>query len=205
MPRHPRTQDEAAVFLNVPFDAGYEPLFVALIAALVAIGRKPRCVLELPDHGQGRLERIVQHMAACRVSIHDLSRVGSPVRFNMPFELGLAFALRTYHPSGRKHSFVLLERTPHRLDRTLSDIRGRDVYIHEGKPRGVISAVLDSLGPGPNHPSPGDVYVLWRRLMKDSRVLKKEHSSKTLFGGTLFKGLVAAAGLRAVDQGLISG
>ena len=40
--------DPRDVFLNVPFDKAYERQFVALIAALVAIGRTPRCVLELP-------------------------------------------------------------------------------------------------------------------------------------------------------------
>jgi len=40
--------DPRDVYLNVPFDKAYERQFVALIAALVAIGRTPRCVLELP-------------------------------------------------------------------------------------------------------------------------------------------------------------
>ena len=204
MPRRQGTLDETGVFLNVPFDAGYEPLFVALVAALVAIGRKPRCVLELPDHGQGRLDRILEHMGACRVSIHDLSRVGQPARFNMPFELGLAFALRTYRPRRRKYSFLLLEKVPHRIDRTLSDMRGRDAYIHDGKPLGVIEAVLDALGSAPRQPSPADVYLLWRRLMKASRALKSGHRAKTLYRGTIFKELVGAAVLNAVDQGLIA-
>src|SRR5438093_5118087 len=82
-----------SVFLNVPFDKSYEPLFVGLISALVALGRTPRCVLELPEMGQGRLVRILRLIQSCGVSIHDLSRVGLPVRFNMPFELGIAVAL----------------------------------------------------------------------------------------------------------------
>jgi len=46
------------VFLNVPFDDSYEPLFVSLIAALVALGRTPRCVLEVPETGNARLESL---------------------------------------------------------------------------------------------------------------------------------------------------
>jgi hypothetical protein len=34
---------EKAVFLNVPYDKEYAPLFTALIAGLVALGRIPRC------------------------------------------------------------------------------------------------------------------------------------------------------------------
>jgi hypothetical protein len=91
--RPPRELRRRSVFLNVPFDESYEPLFVALISALVALGRIPRCVLELPEMGSGRLARILQLIRSCSISIHDLSRVGLPVRFNMPFELGIAVAL----------------------------------------------------------------------------------------------------------------
>src|SRR5258707_9226459 len=55
--REPRSR---RVFLNVPFDKSYEPLFVALISALVALGRMPHCVLELPERGRGRLVRIIR-------------------------------------------------------------------------------------------------------------------------------------------------
>ena len=154
--------DERAVFLNVPFDRGYEPIFIALIASLVAIGRIPRTVLEISEGGQGRLRRILEQMEACRVSLHDLSRVGNPSRFNMPFELGIAYALRRSFGRSRPHLFVILESEPHRLSRTLSDMAGYDPLIHYGKPRGAITAVLDSLGAGSGAPSPQDVYRLRR-------------------------------------------
>jgi hypothetical protein len=44
------------VFLNVPFSASHEPIFVALIAGLTALGLSPRCVLEVPPQ-QNRLDR----------------------------------------------------------------------------------------------------------------------------------------------------
>src|SRR3972149_2701488 len=116
MPRQSGSRvDPTAVFLNVPFDTRYEPLFVALIATLTSIGRKPRTVLELPEQGQGRLSRIIEPLEACQVSLHDLSRVGPPARFNMPFELGLAYAVRRYDPTEKKRSLVLLESVNHRL------------------------------------------------------------------------------------------
>lgn len=86
--------DPQGVFLNVPYDTGYQPLFVTLVTSLVCLGQKPRSVIEIREQGDGRLRRIFDLMRACRVSIHDLSRVGRPARFNMPFELGLACALR---------------------------------------------------------------------------------------------------------------
>src|ERR1035441_2238158 len=90
----PRELRRRGVFLNTPFDKPYERLFVALIGVLVALGRIPRCVLEIPEMGNGRQARILDLMQSCSFSIHDLSRVGLPVRFNMPFELELAFTDR---------------------------------------------------------------------------------------------------------------
>jgi hypothetical protein len=106
--RNRRPPDENAVFLNVPYDLSYEPVFIGLVAALLALGRTPRCTLELSDRGQGRPARIFEILEESRVSIHDLSKVGLPVRFNMPFELGLAFALTRYW--GRHDWYVLESR-----------------------------------------------------------------------------------------------
>ena len=196
--------DDRAVFLNVPFDKGYEPLFIALIATLISIGRIPRSVLEISDSGQGRLRRIMKQMEACKVSLHDLSRVGNPARFNMPFELGIAYALRTYRSSQGRYLFVLLESERHRLGKTLSDLAGHDPAIHDGKPMGMISAVLDSLGPPRAAPSPRVVYSLWKDLMKVSRALKTEHRRDTVFSRTLFNQLVASATELAVKAELIN-
>jgi hypothetical protein len=80
------TPDPKDVFINAPFDDRYEPLFVALVGMLVFLGQKPRCVLEIREKGDGRLARILDLIRACRISVHDLSRVTTPVRFNMPFD-----------------------------------------------------------------------------------------------------------------------
>jgi hypothetical protein len=105
---------ETNVFLNVPFDDEYKPLYVALIAALTAFGSTPRTVLEIPTQNV-RLDRLRALIAECRVSVHDLSRVkGSgrpPVpRFNMPFELGLTLGIHQKH-----HAWFIFESEPHRV------------------------------------------------------------------------------------------
>jgi len=196
--------DKAAVFLNVPFDSAYQPLFIALIATLSSLGRKPRSVLEIPEHGQGRLARIIGRLESCQVSIHDLSRVGQPVRFNMPFELGLAYAIRKYSVVTPPYVLVLLEKVPHRLGRTLSDMAGHDPGIHGGKPLGVISCVLDSLGTGLSDPAPETVYGMWRALMQAARRLMQAEGRNDVFSRTLFKRLTAASTELAVRAGLIA-
>lgn len=97
------------VFLNVPYNRSYEPMLVALTAALVSVERIPRLTFEIPDGGEGRLQRIFSLLKSCDVSIHHLSAVGLPVRFNMPFELGLACAIKA---EGGRHNFLVLERSP---------------------------------------------------------------------------------------------
>jgi len=128
--------EDRSVFLNVPFDKKFEPIFIALVGGLVALGRKPRCVLEIPDSGRGHLDRLVELIGGCRTSIHDLSRVsGTSARFNMPFELGLATALKAI---GHPHDFFLFESQDRRIDKTLSDLKGIDAQIHGGTQRGAI-------------------------------------------------------------------
>lgn len=195
--------DPSAVFLNVPFDDRYEPLFIALIAALTSIGRKPRCVLELPEHGQGRLNRILQHLESCQVSIHDLSRVGPPPRYNMPFELGLAVAQKRYRHSSRKHSIILLESVRHRLSTTLSDMAGYDPAIHSNRPQRLISEVLDALGTGTSDPAVTDVYRMWKRLMKAARQLKTSADRDDVYSRSLFYRLVAASAELSARSGFI--
>jgi hypothetical protein len=190
------------VFLNVPFDRGYERLFIALIAAIVGLGRTPRCVLEIAETGQGRLQRLLEIVRACGVSVHDLSRVGTPVRFNMPFELGLACAISELN--GHRHSYVLLERVRYRLNRTLSDLNGRDPYIHSGSPRQVIVRLLDVLRTPTGSADVNAILSLDRDLWRATELVKQTYHAQTVFAsGALFKAIVAAASRLASDAGLI--
>ncbi|HWY78263.1 MAG TPA: hypothetical protein VN281_21790 [Verrucomicrobiae bacterium] len=199
---HSRRQlDPRSVFLNVPFDKSYEPLFVALISTLVALGRVPRCVLELPETGDGRLVRILHLIRSCPVSIHDLSRVGLPARFNMPFELGIAVALSRF---SRRHAFVMLERNRLRLQKTLSDVNGIDPGIHGGRIKGVISCVLSHLGKPRGNPLPSQVVRIHRHLWKTVPFLKRTHGRSNVFSRAIFGELVEGAVTLARKDGLIA-
>lgn len=189
------------VFLNVPFDPAYEPFFVAIITAVVAVGRAPRCVLELPEKGTGRLARLLRLVQSCDISIHDLSRVGLPARFNMPFELGLACAVSAL---SAQHNYVLLERQPYRLDKTLSDIKGRDPYIYRRSRLTLIGNVLDALGRA-SRPVPiaTDVRRVVRKLDKLLPTLKQRRGTSTVFSRAMFLDIVTYATVLASDEGFI--
>jgi hypothetical protein len=196
--------DEQSVFLNVPFDAEYSPLFVALIAGLTALGRSPRCVLEVPGAGLNRLERIFGLVASCRTSIHDLSRVSlssdlNLPRFNMPFELGMAYALSRVG----SHGFFLLEEKPYRLQISLSDLNGHDPHIHDGTQAGVLRCVLDCFGTPSGAPDIATLTALTKRLAQLSSKLQRQMQVQGVFHPYLFRRITLTAAELARRQSLI--
>jgi hypothetical protein len=199
--RSGKEANRRSVFLNVPFDKGYEPLFVALISALVSIGRVPHCVLELAEEGDGRLVRIFRLIRSCPVSMHDLSRVGLPVRFNMPFELGIAVALNRM---GEDHKFFMLESKRYRLQKTLSDTNGIDPGIHEATTKGIITCALAHLGKPHGNPDVKTIIRIQRQLWKTVAPLKTIHGRTSIFSRPIFSVLVDGATSLAEKEGLIS-
>ena len=194
------------IFVNGPFDKKYEPLFVALVSGLVALNRRPRCVLEIPDAGAGRLARILDLMRSCEASVHDLSRIttsgpaGKRVpRFNMPFELGLATAL--HHLEG-KHDFVVLEEVAYRSQRSLSDLSGIDAYVHRGTPMGVLAALSDWLGTRAHDPSPRRMERLFEVVYARSKQMRAEIDAATIFTPALFRRTTLVAISVAQNMGL---
>ena len=197
----PAVLGDRSVFLNVPFDRKYEPIFIALVGGLIALGRKPHCVLEIPDSGRGRLDRLVELIGSCRTSIHDLSRVsGTSARFNMPFELGLATALKAM---GRPHDFFLFESQERRIDRTLSDLKGIDAQIHGGTQRGAIGCLLDCFGSTLPTPGINELKRVARNLSRTANELKRAQSAKLIFHARLFRQLVEAATELSQSEGWI--
>jgi hypothetical protein len=194
------------VFLNLPFDQGYRPLFLAMLAGLVALGRKPHCVLEIPSGGQNRLDRIYGLIEQCGASIHDLSRVSLSgslrvPRFNMPFELGMAYSIARR----QAHSFFVLEERSYRIQASLSDFNGHDPHIHEGTQDGVLRCLLDCFGtPGSRQPTFAALQSLTRKLSRVVATLEKEQGTQHPFHPYIFRQAVAAAVQLARAEGLIA-
>lgn len=188
----PRRRPEK-VFLNIPYDEQYEPLFLAFIAGLCRFGLTPRATIEIPG-SQRRLNRIIKLIDECSYSFHDLSRVTldhktpRTPRFNMPFELGLAVAKAEAARS--HHRWFLFESEPHRLNKSLSDLDGTDPYIHANKPTGVLRALMNALV---QHRAPVTMPGLesvYREVRIAASKLKKELRGAPLFEASAFKNLV---------------
>lgn len=187
------------VFLNVPYDTRYEQNFLALIAALISIGRIPRCAVEEPVLGRNRMDRIFKLITSCDVSIHDLCRVTLPPRFNIPFELGIAFALGKL----QGHKFIVLESRRHRMDVNLSDLKGVDPLVHANSPRKIVSCVLSELGSTRGAPDMEQVMRIFHHLRQVAPKLKRSHKGSKVFYRPIFNALITLAAEQAVARGLI--
>lgn len=188
MARHKRIQ---SFFLNIPYDAQFEELYLAYIVGLTQLGLKINATLAVPN--QGRLKRIVGLIQKSDVSIHDLSRIelssGSP-RFNMPLELGLA--LYHFHMTkGRRRVFVF-EKKAYRTQQSTSDINGIDPQIHHGKPRGVMVGLRNIFCQSDETTVP-EMLSSYRAVKRKLPELRRNAGSRSLFGASVFKDLTVAA------------
>jgi hypothetical protein len=140
------------VFVNVPFDADYEPLFEALVFTIFACGYRVRCALEESDSGDIRLDKLIELIRESPRSIHDLSRIepgdNELPRFNMPFELGLALGAKRFGRRPRDRIKIMVAER-YRLPAYLSDLGGNDPEAHEQEPDKVIRIVRNYLRHSP--------------------------------------------------------
>jgi len=171
------------------------------------LGLRPRCVLEIAERGEGRLQRISTLLRGCQVSIHDLSRVQTSVingrrvpRFNMPFELGQAVMLRVFQP----HDVHVLESTPHRLAQSISDLGGIDPLIHGGSPKLLSRRLLGAFDRKDRQPTLAELESVRSELVRVARDYKRQHDMETILEPDGFRILTSAAGDISSELGLIA-
>lgn len=194
--REPRKRRERySVFLNIPYDSAFEKLYLAYIAGLSAFGLIPRATLEIPT-SQRRLERILKLIQECAYSIHDLSRVQLDARaprvprFNMPFELGLAVAQNTRN---RRETWYVCETVSHRVNKSLSDLDGTDVRIHNGTVQGVFGALCDVFVRKTRQPSVQEMYRIYLVLRRNLPRIIRQAGASDPYGARVFRALIFAA------------
>ncbi|MFZ0479923.1 MAG: hypothetical protein WAL71_12300 [Terriglobales bacterium] len=186
------------VFLNIPYDQRFEPLYLAYITALSAMGFLPQATLGIA--GNRRLDRIVLLIESCSYSIHDLSRVQldrhapRTPRFNMPFELGLTVAWARANPD---HKWFVFESVTRRLAKSMSDLDGTDPYIHDGTVRGVMREMGNAFV-RPHQPTVPQMTKMYRDLRRDVPKILHNAGARSLFTARAFSDLcLAAAALRS--------
>lgn len=162
------------VFINCPFDSQYQKKFRAIVFTLVYCGFEPRCALEVADASQNRLDKIMGIMGECQLAIHDISRTqlsGRLPRFNMPFELGIFIGAKKF--GGRPHASktcLVLDAVAYRYQRTLSDIAGQDIQIHNNNFDEIILVVRNWLSQFATHDLlPGNLPIIqdYKRFLRN--------------------------------------
>lgn len=139
------------VFINCPFDEDYAPIRSAILFAIFDCGFVPRCALEADDGGDVRFEKIKDLIGRSKYGIHDISRteidrVTNLPRFNMPLELGVFLAAKSFGNGQQQHkNCLILDRDQFRYRNFISDISGHDIRSHQNQATQAITHVRNWL------------------------------------------------------------
>jgi hypothetical protein len=188
----PRKRRIESGFVNIPYDSGFEDLYLAYIVGLTQLGLKPSLTLAVPN--QGRLDTIIDLIEKSAYSIHDLSRIELSKRvprFNMPLELGLAL-YRAYVTKGR-HRVHIFESKAFRAQRSTSDVNGIDPRIHGGWPTNLMARLRDIFRqPGDSTTVP-EMLASYRRIKKRLPELRMNAGGNSLFETSIFEDIALTA------------
>jgi hypothetical protein len=151
LPAKPRFR----VFLNYPFDDGFSAFSSAMHFAVTAANLIPVCAKDIGTPDRLRLQAIVDLVANCDFSAHDLSRSkpdnhSGLIRMNMPFEAGMAL-YRSMSSNSQAHRFALLVTDNHAYKAFVSDLSGLDAlpYVDDVSLVTAMYEWLTKVGPTP--------------------------------------------------------
>ncbi len=169
-------------------------MFLAYIVDTCFFGFNPRTTLEVVG-GEQRLRRIAGLIQSCEFSFHDLSRVEldnrEPLtpRFNMPFEAGLA-VMHSFVSKAPGHTYFIFEADYRRLQKSLSDLGGTDVYAHNGTPKGVLREISNALIGARLRPSVSDLLSLLKQVQRKLNRIMSAAGAETPYSARVFHELV---------------
>jgi hypothetical protein len=191
----PKRANPNSVFLNIPYDEEFKPLYLAYIVGLCQFGLIPRITAGVPG-GKRRLSRILDLIQSCRYSIHDLSRVelspyglGTP-RFNMPLELGMTITWSELNEED--HTWFVMESAPRRLDQSASDLSGTDANIHHGTVEGVLRELRNAFVQE-NAPTVPQMLETYGLVLRTIPIIVANAGTDNLYATSVFHEICIAA------------
>jgi hypothetical protein len=194
-----RSSQAGTAFINLAYVTSNEELYLGLLASVAGFGLTPVAALHDPG-SDPQLSRIYRLIEESSISLHDLSYVSldppSPrtPRFNMPFELGLAVAIAL--SANRRHQWFLLDKVAHRAAKSLSDISGVNVQIHDGRAASVLKAVSNALARQSQRPTLEQLTKIYSDVAATAQQLKSDGWSD-IFLQSPFRDLRLVAALSA--------
>ena len=81
--------------------------------------------------------------------------------------------------------------------KSLSDINGTEVCIHNGRPLGVPRELTNALARSRHKPTVLELAAVYRDVRRTAKNLKRELAAQTLFDARPFKDLVIGASISA--------
>jgi hypothetical protein len=105
----------------------------------------------------------------------------------MPFELGLTVGHNTGTAS--QHTWFVFETRQWRLQKSLSDLNGTDVYVHGGTPSGVFRQLSNAFVRSRTQPTIAEMTRIYDGLLKNVRTILIETGAGSLFEASAFKRL----------------
>ena len=113
----------------------------------------------------------------------------------MPFELGLAVAWAEH--VDKTHHWFVFESKKFRVLKSLSDINGTEIYIHDDRPIGVLRGLTNALARSHPRPTVLELQAIYRDVKKAAATIKRDLKAQTLFDTRPFLDLVLAASISA--------
>jgi len=108
----------------------------------------------------------------------------------MPFELGLAVGMG-------KQGWIVCETKRHRIKKSLSDLDGTDVYIHDGTVRGVFRELCNAFVRNRRQPSVLQMMQIYRILRSRFASILQAAGAKDPFNARVFLDLCVLASAAA--------
>jgi hypothetical protein len=105
----------------------------------------------------------------------------------MPFELGLAVAWDKLRPG--EHKWFVFETRLRRVEKSLSDLSGTDVYIHGAKTAGVFRELCSAFVTARRQPDVQQMELVYEGLKKGLPTLLRKAGSHTVFQARVFSDL----------------
>jgi hypothetical protein len=190
----PEPAYEKFVFINCPFDPQFKDLLLAIVFTVASHGFIARSALDTDGSAEPRFLRILKTLSQSKYSIHDLSRstgegADNFARFNMPLELGIAYALRfEREQSTRPHHLLVLVPEGFAYQRFVSDLSGFDPGRHSQSVASMIrevSAWLRLQKDTVNPPSALQIYQAFTKFQNEVSNLRAEALEKDTWADLL--------------------
>ena len=109
----------------------------------------------------------------------------------MPFELGLAVMAAMEHPA--QHTWCVFESNARRIQKSLSDLGGTDVYVHDGTIDGLFRELCNALVGATRQPTVHQMMYVYRALEESCPGIMAKAGTSSPFGARVFADMVVFA------------